>query len=170
VGARHTHIRESTNARAAKMSLQGAFVNRKFSMNRNTGAPRISTKIARRFSTHEPSANGTFASLSSVWICVAWVTCITVASSIKLLSKATVAQPTRKHVSKFFCRYSIPRKEEEVEERRAQIEGIAAANVARNQLQDPPPIPQRTRRPQVARRSRPHTGFNRCNLVHGARL
>jgi hypothetical protein len=75
------------------------------------------------------------------------VTCITVASSIKPLSKATMAQPTRKYVSGFFCGYSIPRKEEGMAEGRGQKEGIAAANVVRNQLQDPPPIPQRTRRP-----------------------
>ncbi|PSS24989.1 hypothetical protein M430DRAFT_63640 [Amorphotheca resinae ATCC 22711] len=32
---------------------------RKFSMNRQTGVPRESTKLGRRFSTHEPSANET---------------------------------------------------------------------------------------------------------------
>ncbi|PQE16970.1 hypothetical protein CJF30_00003673 [Rutstroemia sp. NJR-2017a BBW] len=35
-----------------------SFNHRKFSMNRSTGAPRLSTNRNRRFSTHEPSANG----------------------------------------------------------------------------------------------------------------
>lgn len=35
-----------------------SFKNRQFSMNRSTGSPRLSTKIQRRFSTHDPNANG----------------------------------------------------------------------------------------------------------------
>lgn len=38
---------------------------RKFSMNRQTGVPRESTKLGRRFSTHEPSANGMYSWLFS---------------------------------------------------------------------------------------------------------
>jgi hypothetical protein len=51
--------------------LNMAFNNRKFSMNRQTGVPRESTragdKITRRFSTHEPSANGMYLFLRSLW-------------------------------------------------------------------------------------------------------
>ena len=35
-----------------------AFDKRKFSMNYSTGQPRLSTKITRRFSTHDPSGSG----------------------------------------------------------------------------------------------------------------
>ncbi|KAG4436069.1 hypothetical protein IFR05_008459 [Cadophora sp. M221] len=47
-------------AESAREILKGmSLANRKFSMNRNTGTPRVSTKAARRFSTHDPSANET---------------------------------------------------------------------------------------------------------------
>lgn len=48
-------------AESAREILKGmSLANRKFSMNRNTGTPRVSTKAARRFSTHDPSANGMY--------------------------------------------------------------------------------------------------------------
>lgn len=57
----HQHYRRirKKNTKTDKMS----FNNRKFSMNRSTGAPRLSSKSNRRFSTHDPSANGMFFTL-----------------------------------------------------------------------------------------------------------
>jgi hypothetical protein len=53
-----------TKAQKWKTPPKMSFINRKFSMNRNTGSPRLSTKIQRRFSTHDPSANGMFVCFS----------------------------------------------------------------------------------------------------------
>lgn len=47
-----------------------SFKNRQFSMNRSTGSPRLSTKIQRRFSTHDPT-NGELSSFCCFCLVVA---------------------------------------------------------------------------------------------------
>lgn len=65
------NMAESAREILKNMSL----ANRKFSMNRNTGTPRVSTKAQRRFSTHDPSANGMSCSLRVCFLGVGRVVC-----------------------------------------------------------------------------------------------
>jgi hypothetical protein len=52
-----------------------SFKNRQFSMNRSTGSPRLSTKIQRRFSTHDPNANGEFIAIHVLFVCLVGYVC-----------------------------------------------------------------------------------------------
>jgi hypothetical protein len=60
----HIEIENENENENERQTGNMSFNNRKFSMNRSTGSPRISTKIARRFSTLEPSQNGMLIALS----------------------------------------------------------------------------------------------------------
>jgi hypothetical protein len=159
-------------------------------MNRQTGVPRESTragdKITRRFSTHEPSANGMYLFLRSLWF---------VRNAVALRCSPnnyiTRARHERKETPKqeeLGCsadsQNTISRLEERSRRSRARKRYTFPFSACKpvfhtqtnilppqkQKLQDPPPIPQRARRPQIPRRSRPHPRLNRSRLVHRARL
>ena len=132
-----------------------SFDNRKFSMNRSTGAPRESTKLNRRFTMSEPSVSGMLLLLLSV--------------RTTLRGHLRKSLPSCHPMPKLYliCLRNVF----------LEIGGSNTDHLApppfnthtlppRNKFQNSSPISQRSRRPQIPCWTRPNARVHRRNLVH----
>lgn len=139
-----------------------SFNNRKFSMNRSSGVPRESTRLNRRFSTHEPSSSG---KPGNTLIYTPFVLLRPIFKDISLLL------PRRLHhykAASAACRVRCTPRSCQwcCDSDSSALPSHLLISSYRDQLQDPSSIPKCPRRPQIPRRSRSYSCLHRCHLVY----
>jgi hypothetical protein len=131
--------------------------------------------MGRRFSTHEPSASGMYSWLFSLLFFPLGVSASMTSSSCanralllllyKRLEDICLCLHRTSPNNRSVLHSSLPTGVQHV-----LSVGPKLTRTPRNELQDPYAIPQRSRRPQVARGARPHARLDRRCLVHRTSL